>query len=163
MLLRLVHYIARYTSLQKLQIWVSNYKLNNYLVVLRLVHYIARYTSLQKLQIWVSNYKLNNYLVVLRLVHCIATRISQSAILWSVSPCSSLRASRTVQRVILVHCTWDLNPRCRSSAMLGDLGKPARAESCYYADSNMLDRTWQDCEEFRSMSIRSTGCSQPCH
>ena len=30
------------------------------------------------------------------------------------------------------------------------------------ADSYMLDRTWQDCQEFRYMSIRSTGWSQPC-
>ena len=26
-----------------------------------------------------------------------------------------------------------------------------------HADSNMLDRTWQDCQEFQFMSIRSTG------
>ena len=62
--------------------------------------------------------------------HYIATRISRSAIVWSVSPCSSLRASRKVQREGLVHCTKDLNPRCQPSAMLDDLGKPARAESC---------------------------------
>ena len=37
--------------------------------------------------------------------HYIATRISRSAIFWSVSPWSSLRASRKVQRVGLVHCT----------------------------------------------------------
>ena len=26
-----------------------------------------------------------------------------------------------------------------------------------HADSNMLDQTWQDCQKFRSMSIRRTG------
>ena len=45
------------------------------------------------------------------------------------SPCSSLRASRKVKKVGLVHCTKNLNPRFQLSAMLDDLSKPARAES----------------------------------
>ena len=57
-----------------------------------------------------------------RLEHCIRTL--------SASPCYSLRASRKVHPVGLVHCTKDLNPRCQPLAMLGDIGKPARAESC---------------------------------
>ena len=74
--------------------------------------------------------------------HYIATRISRSAIFWSVNPCFSLRVSRKVQRVGLVHCTKDLNPWCQPSAMLDDIGKPA---SQCHADSNILDRTWLNC------------------
>ena len=50
----------------------------------------------------------------------------RSAIFWSVIPCSSLRALRKDQRVGLVHSTKDSNPMCQPSAILDDLGKPAR-------------------------------------
>ena len=56
--------------------------------------------------------------------HYIATRISRSAIFCSVSPCSSLRVSRKVQGVGLVHYQV-FEPQVPT------FGKPARAESCW--------------------------------
>ena len=45
---------------------------------------------------------------------------------------------KKVQRLGLVHCIKDWNPRCRLPAML-DVSASQEMQS--YADSNMLDRT----------------------